>query len=81
MSLRGFPQKYHLQDAIRYIDYPTKDIQRSLTPAQVLQILEDGHQRFRSGHQLHRDLARQVKVSALHGQHPLAVVLGCMRTS
>jgi carbonic anhydrase/SulP family sulfate permease len=42
-----------------------------------LQILKDGHERFRSGRRLTRDLGRQV-ASTAEGQHPLAVVLSCI---
>jgi carbonic anhydrase/SulP family sulfate permease len=39
--------------------------------------LKDGHERFRSGHRLTRDLGRQVNATA-DGQHPIAVVLSCI---
>ena len=44
---------------------------------EVLQILKDGHERFRTGQPLRRNLGRQVAATA-GGQHPLAVVLGCI---
>ena len=47
------------------------------TPKQVLQILKDGHERFRTGRRLTRDLGRQVLATA-GGQHPLAVILSCI---
>ena len=43
----------------------------------MLQILKDGHERFRTGQRLTRDLGRQVDATA-GGQHPLAVVLSCI---
>ena len=42
-----------------------------------MQILKDGHERFRTGQRLTRDLSRQVRATA-GGQHPLAVVLSCI---
>ena len=77
VSLRGFRTKYLLQDQTQYVDYSTRDLQAALTPAQVLQILKDGHERFRAGRRLTRDLGRQVTATAA-GQHPLAVVLSCI---
>jgi len=77
VSLLGFRTKYQLQDQIQYIDYSTRDLQSAVTPAQVLQILKDGHQRFRNGRCLSRDLGRLVNATA-DGQHPLAVVLSCI---
>lgn len=77
VSFIGFRNKYSLQDEIQYVDYSTQELQDGLTPGQVLQILKDGHDRFRSGHRLTRIVNRQVTATA-QGQHPLAVVLGCI---
>ena len=77
VSFLGFRDKYKFKDQIQYVDYSTRELQETLTPNQVLEILKDGHHRFRSGHRLTRDLGRQVHATA-DGQHPLAVVLGCI---
>jgi carbonic anhydrase len=77
VSLIGFRSKYQLHDEIQYVDYSTRELQSAITPQQVLQILKDGHERFRTGRKLTRDWGRQVHVTA-QGQHPLAVVLSCM---
>jgi carbonic anhydrase/SulP family sulfate permease len=77
VSLTGFRSEYRLEDRVQYIDYSTRDLQETVTPAQVFQILKDGNERFRSGRRLTRDLGRQVEATA-DGQHPLAVVLSCI---
>lgn len=77
VSLVGFRNKYQIEDQIQYVDYSTRDLQEAVTPAQVLQILKDGHERFRTGQRLTRDLSRQVSATA-QGQHPLAVVFSCI---
>lgn len=77
VSLVGFRSEYQFDDQIQYVDYSTRDLQDSLTPQQVFQILRDGHERFRSGRRSTRDLVRQVRATA-EGQHPLAVVLSCI---
>lgn len=77
VSLRGFQTKYQFQDQIQYVDYSTRELQSQLTPEQALQILKDGHVRFRTGRRLTRDLALQVNATAA-GQHPFAVVLSCI---
>lgn len=77
VSLLGFRSKYQLLDQTQYVDYSTRELQDALTPQQVLQILKDGHERFRTGRRLTRDLGRQVRATA-GGQHPLAVVLSCI---
>ncbi|CAN5575973.1 SulP family inorganic anion transporter [soil metagenome] len=77
LSLIGFQNKYELSDQIQYMDYSTRELQSVLTPQQILQILKDGHERFRTGQRLTRDFARQIDATAA-GQHPLAVVLSCI---
>jgi len=77
VSLVGFRNKYDFRDRTQYVDYSTRDLQSQLTPQQVLQILKEGHERFRTGQRLTRDLGRQVDATA-GGQHPLAVVLSCI---
>lgn len=77
VSLVGFQARYQFDDQIQYVDYSTREIQAALTPQQVLQILKDGNERFRTGRRLTRDLVRQVHATA-DGQHPMAVVLSCV---
>ncbi|MCO6456359.1 MAG: bifunctional SulP family inorganic anion transporter/carbonic anhydrase [Pirellulaceae bacterium] len=77
VSLVGFKDRYQMEDAIQYVDYSTRDLQESLTPDAVLRILKEGHQRFREGHTLMRNLARQRDGTA-GGQFPMAVVLSCI---
>lgn len=77
LSLQGFRKKYQIDDQIRYVEHATLELQSNLTPAEVLKILKDGYQRFRTGHRLHRDHGRSVSATAA-GQHPLAVILSCI---
>jgi carbonic anhydrase/SulP family sulfate permease len=77
VSLVGFRDRYQLRDQTQYVDYSTREIQGAMRPQQVLQLLKEGHERFRTGRRLTRDLGRQVRATA-HGQHPLAVVLSCI---
>lgn len=77
VSLIGFRRKYQLEDQIQYVDYSTRDLQSAVTPAQVLQILKDGNDRFRTGQPLKRNIGRVVTATA-GAQHPLAVVVGCI---
>ncbi len=55
----------------------TKDSQAALTPAEALEKLKAGNQRFASGQPLKRDLAAQRAATAA-GQFPSAVVLSCL---
>ena len=77
VSLVGFRSEYHFDDQIQYVDYSTRELQASLTPQHVLQILKDGNERCRTGRRLTRNFGRQIRATA-EGQHPLAVVLNCI---
>ncbi len=77
VSLLGFRDKYNLRNEIQYVDYSTRELQDQLTSEQVLQILKEGNERFRSGQRLTRDSERQRQAGA-QGQHPLAVILSCI---
>lgn len=77
VSLHGFRETNQLVNEIRYVDYSTRELQGQITPQQVLQILMDGNERFRTGQHLTRDLRRQLQATAA-GQHPIAVILTCI---
>lgn len=77
LSLLGFKDRYKLEDKIQYVDVSTRDVQASVSPADVLNALKEGNQRFVRGERLSRDLVRQVDATA-QAQFPLATVLACM---
>ncbi len=77
VSLAGFRSRYEIEDRIQYVDYSTHALQDAMTPQQVLQLLQDGNMRVRTGRRLTRDFNRQVRATA-EEQHPLAVTLSCI---
>ncbi|MFT4843766.1 MAG: carbonic anhydrase [Planctomycetota bacterium] len=77
VSTIGFKDHYAVDNAIHYIDYTTRELQASMTPQRVLQVLKDGNERFATDKRLMRDLVRQVDQTS-EGQHPMAVVLSCI---
>ncbi|NCY22984.1 sulfate transporter, partial [bacterium] len=78
VSLLGFKSQYEkLQEDVTFVDYSSREVQQSLKPAEVLQILKAGHERYLAGKPLVRDLRRQAGATA-PGQFPLAAVLGCI---
>lgn len=77
VSLRGFSGRLGLDDEIHFVEYATHELQKRVTPEEVLAILLEGNHRFRTGQRLARDLGRQINATAL-GQHPMAVVLSCI---
>ncbi|MCB9748578.1 MAG: bifunctional SulP family inorganic anion transporter/carbonic anhydrase [Myxococcales bacterium] len=77
VSMVGFQGDYDIQDEVQFVDYSTRELQEQVTPAQVVEILRKGNERFAAGQQLNRDLARQVNVN-IESQYPLAAVLSCI---
>lgn len=78
MSFLGFKDHYApLEDTIQYMDHTSAEVQKSLQPQDVLQLLREGNQRFFLGQRMDRDLLRQVQATA-PGQAPLAVILSCI---
>lgn len=77
ISLVGFKDRYPLEDQVLYVNHTTRELQASLTPERVLQLLQEGNERFVTGQRLHRDLALQVDATA-EGQHAMAAVVSCI---
>ena len=57
--------------------HSSRELQQRITPAEVLELLREGNQRFQKGDRLPRDYAALVKATS-GGQTPLAAVLGCI---
>ncbi|HEX2282383.1 MAG TPA: SulP family inorganic anion transporter [Thermomicrobiales bacterium] len=78
LSLIGFHERYErLENRTEHVDYSSRSLQETLKPEQVLDILMEGHARFRAGRRITRDLARQSS-PVTETQHPLAVVVSCV---
>jgi len=77
-NLRGFG----ILEPISNARPPTYNAQQALTPAQVLDILKEGNQRFVNNLEYNRNLLEQVN-DTQQGQFPIAIILSCMdsRTS
>lgn len=60
----------------------TKELQSNISPAQAVQLLRDGNNRFVNNLKMNRNLLQQVN-ETMDGQHPFAVILSCIdsRTS
>lgn len=77
VSTKGFRPRFGIPDDIRFVDSTTQQVQANSTPAQVLELLQEGNRRFLSGQRLERDYRRQMSATST-GQHPLAVILTCI---
>ncbi len=77
LSLIGFKDEYKMADHVKYVQVLTEEMQKNLTPPEVLEILKRGNQRFCKGDVTTKDLNHQVKLTAKH-QFPMAAILGCI---
>jgi len=77
MNLTGFKDSYKIHNYIDFINVTTYDVQANLSPAQVLNVLNEGNQRFLHDTRIHRSNRIDIKHTAKM-QHPIAVVLGCI---
>ena len=74
----GLKEKYsRFDEQVPFADYSSRELQNSIKPGDVLDLLKAGHQRFLDGRPLVRDLRRQAGATAA-GQFPIAAVLGCI---
>jgi carbonic anhydrase len=55
----------------------TKEERDKLTPAEIIEQMKAGNERFRAGKPRHRDLMSEAKATA-KGQYPAAIVFGCV---
>ncbi|MEQ1828895.1 MAG: SulP family inorganic anion transporter [Pirellula sp.] len=77
VCLQGFKKKYRLQGDVQHVDFSTQELQGRESPAQVLETLTAGNDRFRTSHPLTHHVDRPRKTS--EGDHrPLAVILSCI---
>ncbi|MDP3558746.1 MAG: SulP family inorganic anion transporter [Legionellaceae bacterium] len=77
LNLIGFKERYAIHNYIDFINVTTYDVQSALSPQDVLNILQEGNLRFRKDNPIHRMPKVDMQLTA-SGQHPIAVVLGCI---
>lgn len=77
LNLMGFQDHYDIHNYINFINVTTFDVQSSLTPQKVLNVLREGNQRFLNDTCIHRSNNMDIKYTA-ETQHPIAIILGCI---
>jgi len=77
LNLIGFKEEYALHDHINFINVSTYDAQSQLSPLEVLDILQQGNQRFLNDQGIHRSNLMDMQHTS-ETQHPIAIVLGCI---
>lgn len=82
LNVVGMKKEYQLNDHIQFVNVLDKKTQQKMKPADVLELLKKGNERFVKGRWTEKYFRHQVNATSL-GQHPMAVVLSCIdsRTS
>jgi carbonic anhydrase len=82
LNVVGLREKYQHHDSMEFVQTLDKDTRDNLHPDEILQLLRDGNERFRSGRFTTKYYHQQVEDTA-GGQHPMAVIVNCIdsRTS
>lgn len=77
LNLEGFKESYHIYNQTSFISATTYDVQATLTPKMILEILREGNHRFANSTPIHKNHKQHI-IATSNAQHPIAVVLGCI---
>ncbi|MGN6547660.1 MAG: bifunctional SulP family inorganic anion transporter/carbonic anhydrase, partial [Aureliella sp.] len=77
LSVIGLKDEYAAENRLQFVSVPTQEMQATVTPGEVLEILKEGNQRFVQDRRLERDLKSQV-IQTSQRQYPIAAVLSCI---
>lgn len=77
LNLEGFKSNYPLENQTNFITATTYDVQSNITPAEILEVLYEGNQRFIQNTPIHKNYSQQI-AATIKSQHPIAVVLSCI---
>jgi len=82
VNILGMKDQEGLSSTIQFANVIDKETQQRLQPAQVLELLKEGNNRFVSGQSTDKYHLQQVNFTS-GGQNPMAVLVGCIdsRTS
>lgn len=82
LNIFGLKGHYDRHDHIHFVNVLDKQTQEKLKPAEILNLLKAGNERFRDGKLKTRHYRHQVNATSF-GQNPMAVIVSCIdsRTS
>jgi carbonic anhydrase len=83
LNVIGLKNQYIWTDHVQFVNVIDKETQELMTPAEVIEILKAGNERFVNGKSINTKYFHQQIDATAGQQHPMAVVLGCIdsRTS
>ncbi|MEM1243793.1 MAG: SulP family inorganic anion transporter [Pseudomonadota bacterium] len=77
LNMTGFKDKYRIHNQMNFINVTTHNVQLSLKPREILNILAEGNQRFLHNRVIHRNQQQEIHATS-SSQHPIAVILSCI---
>jgi MFS superfamily sulfate permease-like transporter len=77
IDIQGFDKSFPIDDKHYTFHTTTKELQNLLSPEDIITILKNGNDRFVKGKTIDINYRDQV-LNTQDGQHPLAIVLGCI---
>jgi carbonic anhydrase len=82
LNIVGLQEEYKSSEQIQFVNVLDKESQQKLTPAEVLDILKKGNERFVKGESIEKYFKHQVTATSM-AQNPMAVIVSCIdsRTS
>jgi len=75
LNMVGLRQKYQLHDHIQFLTVLDEEQRMRLSPKEVLQLLEQGNERFREGRWNSKYYQHQVNATSM-GRNPMALIIG-----
>jgi len=73
----GFHNIYNIENRMHITASVTKEIQKNITPSEVLSLLKEGNSRFATNNRIGHDFKAQMMETSI-AQNPLVVILSCM---
>lgn len=82
LNIIGVKEHYQLSDHVQFVNVLDREAQKQLKPAQIIDLLKKGNERFMLGKWNEKYFRHQVNATS-SGQFPMAVIIGCIdsRTS
>ncbi|QED23387.1 bifunctional SulP family inorganic anion transporter/carbonic anhydrase [Candidatus Deianiraea vastatrix] len=77
VSTIGFHRTYDIENRMHITSSVTKEVQKNITPQEVLVLLKEGNKRFATNNRIGHDFKAQMTETA-QAQNPLVVILSCM---
>ncbi|MES2872117.1 MAG: SulP family inorganic anion transporter [Bacteroidota bacterium] len=76
-NILGLKEKYDLHDHVQFINVLDKETQQKLTPAEILEVLKQGNERFIKGRWTEKYFKHQVNATSF-GQNPMVTIVSCI---